>query len=215
MDSKNQGDEYRGDGVDIYKAGMGMAVGYCQKGEWMKYSVHVEEDGEYEMSALLSGTNGTGAIAVYLGDDKIGETMVSKQNAADDYDTYTSISGGKVTLKAGDYDLKIQIESDWVNIDYVEFKKADAVIESSSSEPEAESSSSSNVDENPSEPGPVDPFGPIAIHGNVLVTDRVDMSKAQYFDMNGNRIGKTTAKNQGVYLVRIPGVKTFIVHNEK
>lgn len=133
MDSKNQGDEYRGDGVDIYKAGMGMAVGYCQKGEWMKYSVHVEETGEYEMSALLSGTNGTGAIAVYLGDDKIGETMVSKQNAAGDYDTYTSVSGGKVTLKSGDYDLKIQIESDWVNIDYVEFKKADAVVSSSSS----------------------------------------------------------------------------------
>ncbi|PWJ61488.1 MULTISPECIES: sialate O-acetylesterase [unclassified Fibrobacter] len=212
MDSKNQGDEYRGDGVDIYKAGMGMAVGYCQKGEWMKYSVHVEEDGEYEMIGRLAGDNGTGAIAVYLGDDKIGETMVSEKGP--DYDTYSDVSGGKVTLKKGDYDLKIQIEVDWVNIDYVEFKKAEAEVV----EPDPENPVPSDTTVKDTLPVVCEGsecFEPIGIRAGVLANRVEDMSKAQYFDMAGNRIGKASALKQGAYLVRIPGVKTFVVRNEK
>lgn len=178
LDAANQGGEYRGDAVDIYKAGMGMAVGYTQAGEWLKYSVHVEEDGEYEMIGRLAGTNGTGSISVYLGDTKIGETMVSEKGP--DYDTYSDVSGGKVTLKAGDYDLKISIESDWVNIDYIEFKKVDAALSI----------------------------------GNKLMV-KTNMENAQYFDMNGNRVTKATAQKQGIYLVRIPGQKAFVIRNEK
>lgn len=151
------------------------------------------------MIGRLAGDNGTGAISVYLGDDKIGETMVSKKGP--DYDTYEDISGGKVTLKAGDYDLKIQIEVDWVNIDYVEFKKVEAPVESSSStEPTPESSSSENPD---------------AIGNSLRISDALNMDKAQYFDMAGNRISKASAQKQGAFLVRIPGAKTFVVRNEK
>lgn len=196
-DSENRGAEYRGDGVDIYKAGMGMAVGYAQKGEWMKYSIHVEEDGEYEMIGRLAGDNGTGAIAVYLGDDKLGETMVSKEGP--DYDTYEDISGGKVTLKAGDYDLKIQIEADWVNIDYVEFKKVSVAVE-----PDPE---------NPPTPGDsteTDAFG-----ATLNLQNAMNMENAQYFDMRGNLVNKAAVKKPGIYLVRVPGAKTFIMRVEK
>ena len=204
QDSENRGAEYRGDGVDIFKAGMGMAVGYAQKGEWMKYSVHVESDGEYEIIGRLAGDNGTGAISVYLGDQKLGETMVS--NKGPDYDTYEDISGGKVSLKAGDYDLKIQIEVDWVNIDYVEFKKADALPASSSSvEPGVSSSSSQGT--NPDDQQAI---------GNVLkLSQALSMENARYFDMNGNRISKASAWGMGAFLVQVPGKKTFIVRNEK
>ncbi len=178
-DSENRGAEYRGDGVDIYKAGMGMAVGYSQKGEWMKYSVHVEEDGEYEMIGRLAGDNGTGAISVYLGDTKLGETMVSKLGP--DYDTYEDISGGKVTLKAGDYDLKIQVEVDWVNIDYVEFKK---VVEG---EPVIEP-------EEPENPDPENPENPDAISAPV----KMNVSNSGIFKvygLNGKMIGSVRVES--------------------
>lgn len=199
MDAANRGEEYRGDGVDIYKAGMGMAVGYTQQGEWMKYSVHVEEDGEYEMIGRLACTNGTGAISVSLDDFKIGETMVSKKGS--DYDTYEDIGGGKVSLKAGDYDLKITVESDWLNIDYVEFKKFDSASESSFSSAEPSSVSSSSKES-------------LKIANHIHIKT-LDMNEAWYFDLNGNRITKAVAQKQGVYVVRLPGRKSVVIRNEK
>lgn len=185
----NEGGILRKDDVDIYQPNMGMVVGYCEKGDWMKYSVKVETDGEYEISALVAGENGTGSFALYIDDKKIGEDIV---NDGKGFSEFTTVNGGKATLTAGEHELKLEITNSWIDIDYVEFKKV--------------------VADNPDEP---DPNGPIAIHAGMLAVDRVDMSKAQYFDMNGNRISESTAKMQGVYLVRIPGVKNFMVRNEK
>ncbi|NLG38368.1 MAG: carbohydrate-binding protein [Fibrobacter sp.] len=121
MDKTNQGTQYRGDQVDIYMAGMGMAVGYTEATEWMKYSINVTEAGEYDISANVSGTNGTGSFVLYIDDTRFGDEIIAP--VGPDYDTYVEVSGGKVNLTAGAHELKLEINNNWINIDWVKFTK--------------------------------------------------------------------------------------------
>jgi len=115
----NEGNKFRKDDVDIYQPNMGITVGHCQKGEWLKYSVKVDADGEYEISAKVAGENGTGSIKLYMDDAEIGTEMA---NEGKGFENFTEVSGGKATLKAGEHELKLEITNDWIDIDYVEFK---------------------------------------------------------------------------------------------
>ncbi len=119
MDESNRGEKFRKDGVDIYQPNMGLSVGYCQKGEWLKYTVNVAATGEYEISASVAGDNGTGSFMLYMDDEQIGKEMVNEKKG---FDTYTVVSGGKAVLKAGEHILKLEITNDWIDIDYIEFK---------------------------------------------------------------------------------------------
>lgn len=189
LNKGNEGGKYRKDDVDIYQPNKGLVVGYCQKGEWLKYTVNVAEDGEYEISALVAGENGTGSLVLYMDDERIGEEMVNAGKGFNDT-CYTTVSGGKATLKAGEHELKLEITNDWIDIDYVEFKKVDA-----------------GAEPNPEDPNSI---------GQTLANPvPVNMEKAQYFDMQGNLVNKSKTKTQGVYLVRIPGEKSFIKRVEK
>ncbi|MCF0225533.1 MAG: carbohydrate-binding protein, partial [Fibrobacter sp.] len=164
----NEGGLFRKDDVDIYQPNMGLVVGHCQKGEWLKYTVDVEADGEYDIFATVAGDNGTGGFVLYIDDKKIGEEIV---NDGKGFTSFSEVSGGKATLTKGEHELKIEITNDWIDIDCVEFKKATS-----------------------------DAISPIRVD-----VGAADMSKAQYFDMQGNRITKSSTQKPGVYLMRIPG----------
>ena len=115
----NEGGKFRKNDVDIYQPNMGLVVGHCQKTEWLKYTVNVEADGEYEISANVAGDNNTGSFVLYMDDVQIGDEIVNKGNG---FDTFDVVEGGKATLTAGEHELKIEITNDWIDIDYVEFK---------------------------------------------------------------------------------------------
>ena len=115
----NEGGKFRKNDVDLYQPNMGITVGHNQKTEWLKYTVNVAADGDYEISALVAGENGTGSFVLYMDDVQIGTEMA---NEGKGFDTFTTVSGGKATLKAGEHELKLEITNDWIDIDYVEFK---------------------------------------------------------------------------------------------
>lgn len=115
----NEGGKFRKNDVDIYQPNMGIVVGHCQKGEWLKYTVNVAADGEYEISALVAGDNGTGSFKLYMDNVEIGTEIA---NDGSGFDSFSEVSGGKATLKAGEHELKLEIMNDWIDIDYVEFK---------------------------------------------------------------------------------------------
>ena len=115
----NEGGKFRKNDVDLYQPNMGIVVGHCQKGEWLKYTVSVAADGEYEISALVAGENGTGSFKLYMDSVEIGSEIA---NEGKGFETFTTVSGGKATLKAGEHELKLEITNDWIDIDYVEFK---------------------------------------------------------------------------------------------
>ena len=123
LNKGNEGGKLRKDDVDIYQPNMGIVVGYCQKGEWLKYTVNVAADGEYEISANVAGENGTGSLTLYMDDQPIGTEMA---NTGKGFDAFEVVSGGKATLKAGEHELKLEIANDWIDIDYVEFKAVSA-----------------------------------------------------------------------------------------
>jgi hypothetical protein len=117
----NEGGKFRKDDVDINQPNMGIAVGHNQKTEWLKYTVNVAADGEYEISALVAGENGTGSFVLYMDDVQIGSEIA---NEGKGFDNFTEVSGGKATLKAGEHELKLEITNDWIDIDNITFKAA-------------------------------------------------------------------------------------------
>ena len=100
----NEGGKFRKNDVDIYQPNMGLAVGHCQKTEWLKYTVKVAADGDYEISANVAGDNGTGSFVLYMDDKRIGDEI---KNDGKGLDSYAIVNGGKATLKAGEHDLKL------------------------------------------------------------------------------------------------------------
>lgn len=116
----NEGGKLRKDDVDIYQPNMGITVGHCQKGEWLKYTVNVEADGDYGIVANVAGDNGTGSFVLYIDDKKVGTEIA---NEGKGFDTFTEVDGGKATLTKGEHELKLEITNDWIDIDYVEFKE--------------------------------------------------------------------------------------------
>ncbi len=118
LNKGNEGGKFRKDDVDIYQPNMGLAVGYAQKGEWLKYTVNVAADGDYAITANVAGDNGTGGFVLYMDDQCISDTII---NDGKGFDSYALVNGGEASLKAGEHELKIEITSDWIDIDYVEF----------------------------------------------------------------------------------------------
>ena len=119
----NEGGKLRKNDVDIYQPNMGIVVGHCQKSEWLKYTVNVKADGDYGISANVAGENGTGSFVLYIDDKQVGTEIA---NEGKGFDTFTEVDGGKVSLKAGEHELKIEIANDWIDIDYIEFKEISA-----------------------------------------------------------------------------------------
>ena len=100
---------------------MGIAVGQCQKTEWLKYTVKVEADGDYEISANVAAENGTGSFVLYMDSVRIGDEIKSEGKGKD---SYSVVSGGKATLKKGEHELKLEITNDGIDIDYIKFTAA-------------------------------------------------------------------------------------------
>ena len=150
-DSKNEGGEYRNDGVDIVTGGSGYAVGYTTSSEWLKYTINVEEDGEYTVGAYMA--NGSSDPEISLSVD--GKKVVSLTGTgAGDWDTY-SLATGKVTLSKGEHTLKINFDNNYTNIDYVQFSKGNIEEKPSTQDPTTTTTSGGTFfDENGAYYGP-------------------------------------------------------------
>ena len=123
-DSENHGDsDYRKDtGVDLYKKGDKIVVGYNQEGEWLEYTVNVKETGEYLMSAAVASGNSTSSFKLSMDGKDITETInVPKGESDNDFDSYTSVEA-KVNLTQGEHILRFTVVGDWMDIDYFDFQ---------------------------------------------------------------------------------------------
>jgi len=126
QDSENHGDsDYRKDsGVDLYKAGDGVALGYTQTGEWLEYTVEVKADGEYNVEASVAAGNSTSAFKLYIDEKAITDEVSVPQTADNSWDTYETITIKEgVKLTAGKHVLKLEITANYVNIDWIQFSE--------------------------------------------------------------------------------------------
>ena len=199
-DSENHGDsDYRKDtGVDLYKTTDGIALGYTQAGEWLEYTVDVEKDGDFSVSASVAAGNSTSAFKLYIDEKAFTDDISVPQTADNSWDTYKTIDvKDKVSLKAGKHVLKLEITANYANIDWIEF----------------------------SEKGEVPPYESIA---NVRFDATETESNFSVYNMQGVKLGTFIAKgmadaanlvktdanlrkhSQGVFFVRKNGEKSHI-----
>ena len=123
-DDANQGEEYRLDeGVDLDVNGNGgYVLGWTQKGEWFEYTVEVKYDDTYTWEALVASGVESSAFTLYLDDKVISDGSISVPKTGSDWTTYETISGKTTKLSKGKHILKVGIDADFVNIDYIKFE---------------------------------------------------------------------------------------------
>ncbi len=202
-DAENHGEsDYRKDtGVDLYKKGDKIVVGYNQKDEWLEYTVNVAADGEYTMYAAVASANSTSSFKLSMDGKDITENIAVPQAKAgeENYDDYNKVSAD-VKLTKGEHVLRFTVTGDWMDIDYINF-----------------------VNKGEDDPSPINPPADDdttqAIHGSNLVMHAPAMSNYVVFDLKGNKLAsfktysmaeaavmwqKSSAskKNQGIALIR-------------
>ncbi len=110
---------YRSDDVDIKKISTGAALGHCQKGEWMNYTVNVEQDGDYDV-VLRVGTGNTdgGKMTISIGNE-VKEVVIDQTG---DWGTFADVKVGTMKLAKGEQVLKLSIDKDWIDVDWISFQ---------------------------------------------------------------------------------------------
>ncbi len=126
-DEENKKKGSRNEGVDASST----AVGYTETGEWIEYTVEVEEDGEYVVESRVASGNSGSSFTLYIdntfiipGDDGTPGGFVSVPNTGD-WETFTTVTTKLNKLTKGVHVLKLEITGDYVDIDYLNFKKSD------------------------------------------------------------------------------------------
>lgn len=125
-DSKNQGNVYREDAVDIVGLGCsdtlntkdckGYAIGYTESGEWLEYSLSVAKAGKYEIQVNMATAAENAGVILSVDGKAITDTLVATQG--EDWDHY-EITSAKSNLEAGEFILKMAVTGNYVNIDWI------------------------------------------------------------------------------------------------
>lgn len=114
-------DFYRKDDVDIKEITGGAAVGSFQEGEWMSYTVDVQEDGEYNVTMRLGEGNDSGSLSVEL--DKSNVTIDVKVEKLGAWGVFEEVKLDPVTLKQGEQTMVIKNTGSWIDVDWIQFSK--------------------------------------------------------------------------------------------
>lgn len=128
-DRQNRGEGYRLEtGVDVYALKdkeNEYAVGYAQKDEWLDYSVNIEKEGFYNITAILSSGGEQSGIQLLLDDENITDTLKTAPNI-EDWESYLETETSTLTkLPQGEHTLRMNIVGDWINIDKLVFTESD------------------------------------------------------------------------------------------
>ncbi len=158
--SAEDGDsDYRaGTGVDLYKRGSGIVVGYNDEGDWLEYTVNIQEAGNYTFFAAVAADHAGGSFKMSLdGIDITDEIAVPANKEAavegeeENYNDYNKVSAN-VTFsenQVGEHVLRLTITGVYFDIDYFNFVKGqnaedDVPLNSSTSTNNSSSSTSNN-----------------------------------------------------------------------
>jgi hypothetical protein len=126
-DGNNRGNSsYRsGEGVDISnKSGAtnNLAVGYNESGEWLEYTVDVQDAGTYDLVLnYASGSSNPGDVRVKLDGSTLG-TFTNLTNTGG-WNTFTTTTLSNKTLSAGEQVLRLEIIGGSFDLDAITFEK--------------------------------------------------------------------------------------------
>lgn len=95
------------------------SIGYTLTGEWLVYSVDVKTEGEYELKLRVATNSEGGAMHLELDGVQLSDTIALPNTGG--WTTWQTITLPKFSLTAGKHDLKVMFDSDYINLNWMEF----------------------------------------------------------------------------------------------
>jgi arabinoxylan arabinofuranohydrolase len=114
----------RNDEVDIETTtdvGGGHNIGYALNGEWLEYTVNVTSAGMYSLD-LRMAADGTGKT-LHVEMDGVNITGAITVPSTGGWQTWQTVTVNNLNLTAGQKIMRIAFDSDYMNLNFVEFKK--------------------------------------------------------------------------------------------
>jgi len=128
-EAANQGGAYRTDGVDISTCSdtgsNGYCVGWCNPGEWLRYTVNVSQAGAYTVTFRVA--NGSTYTNIFHLENAAGQNISGPVSVAPTggYGTFASITA-PVDLAAGQQVLRLVEDTGGYNLNYMSFALSSA-----------------------------------------------------------------------------------------
>jgi alpha-L-fucosidase len=121
-DENNAGGQYRPeDGIDIQACKVGgYNIGWVKTGEWMEYTVHIKNSGNYLLTAYVATENDNGKMHIEF--DGIDKTGIMAAMNTGGYQNWKTISK-QVQLDTGNHIMKIYFDDapSGLNLDKITF----------------------------------------------------------------------------------------------
>ena len=121
-DAGNQGGEYRNDDVDIQTTsdiGGGFNVGWIRDGEWLAYDVMVTQSGLHDIIFRVA-SSATGTKVLHVEVDGVDVTGSVSFTHSDGWQTWHSETVTEVILTAGVHELKVVMDVQKFNLNYMD-----------------------------------------------------------------------------------------------
>ncbi|TKS55769.1 carbohydrate-binding protein [Mesohalobacter halotolerans] len=122
----NSGWSYRNDGVDIERNddsinSNGFHVGFVNQGEWMKYTVDIDQTAVYKAKIRLATEQTGGEFFLSINDQEVTTTQVV--TATGGWTQFITYEIDDIILPQGEHSLKLHINNDTpVNLSSIEFE---------------------------------------------------------------------------------------------
>ena len=116
----NQGAAYRGDDVDLQPtsdAGGGFNLGWVDHGEWLDYDLSITQAGQYVVSLRVASMRGGAGLRLLV--DGVEVSGLISIPATGDWQAWTEVTTGPITLPAGNLTLTLVSEMAGVNINHL------------------------------------------------------------------------------------------------
>lgn len=127
----NSGWSYRNDGVDIEGNSdainsNGFHVGFVNQGEWMKYTVNINETGVYKAHIRLATQENGGGFFLSLDDQEVTTTQIVSSTGG--WSQFATMETSDIILNEGKHSLKFHISNNTpFNISSIVFEKTGTV----------------------------------------------------------------------------------------
>ena len=119
----NSGSEFRNDGVDIEKSqdenGHPFSIGWINAGEWVKYTIYVNQAGFYDVVLRVASLSGGGALKLILdGQELASEVLIPSTSG---WYNWTSKLVQDLGFPSGEHTLVLQFTRSGFNLNQMEF----------------------------------------------------------------------------------------------
>lgn len=124
----NEGDAYRDEDVDVKSIDGGYAVGWMTAGEYLEYTIFVEDEGDYDVTIRSAATESGRTITVSQCDETLIEDFaVPRVSSWGEFKTW---SAGQIHLTPGVQKIRVEVTgSDYMDMDWIHIGPYDGVID--------------------------------------------------------------------------------------